>query len=438
MQKYFKKYLPHHTYSLYQMIERSIFSDRPRSPVRPVVALIVLMVILLLTAGCMGGDIILEQDLAVIKLNHDGSMAWMKTIDSGKDDEATDVVQTSNGGYVIAGGYSTPRCNSRSHLSTTPKIIQLSNNGDIIWEREYPSELTAKSRDDNSIKGLVQMPDNGFYIILQDGKVVKISSLGILQTIRLHDTNVLNKTDVESFIRTHDGGSAIAGFTFHCELNREGIEQCPYSSNDFRAFVEKLDRYGNISWSQAYDDSGFSIISNIVELKDDKGYVSVMKNNSNNSLVILDNTGDIINSSLFRSADYHYNIQSGINGFSVFTDKIINNTYEEYSYNNEGMNIGTKYINNYRMGLVPTNYNIHAGSSDMDYLSLNKVQTDIGGQPTMTTIHVLKSNSDGTLVWDRQVTSYAMERDRINLRGLIETSDGGYLMVLGIEKTQSC
>jgi hypothetical protein len=176
------------------MTARPIFPESRRRPVRIAVALMLVLVAVLLAAGCIGGDVTHEQDLTIIKINHDGSMAWMKTIDSGKDDEITDVIQTFDGGYAIPGGFSNVACNRASHFPTTPKIIRLSEKGDIVWEREYTSELKDKYGYENSIKGIIQTMDSGFYIISQRGMILKTNPSGIpgnkpLDDKVIHDNN---------------------------------------------------------------------------------------------------------------------------------------------------------------------------------------------------------------------------------------------------------
>jgi len=43
------------------------------------------------------------EDVYVLKLNSDGSLAWEKTFGGNGDDVAYSIQQTANGGYVVAG-----------------------------------------------------------------------------------------------------------------------------------------------------------------------------------------------------------------------------------------------------------------------------------------------------------------------------------------------
>lgn len=374
-----------------------------------------------------------SQDLVIVKLNHDGSTAWNQTIESGKNYNIYDVLQTSDGGYALGGLISTPLCNPQcnGYENSTPTIIRLSNNGEVVSELDFPSELKDKSGHMYPILGLVQTPDNGFYAISETGTILSISPSGTSRGSRFIDTSSLNKTEITSITRTHDGGSIISGYTVPCFLKYNGVEECEIFPKDFRKFVEKLDQYGNTTWFRSDTDSGFSGIDQIIALNDDQGYASVMKNSSNNSLVMLDKNGTIVNSSEISLENYSYKLQPVTRGFSAFISQNINNTHPIYYYDDFGIRTNTVMLNNsYDSG--PT-----IATSDSGYLSVNQVGLFFDVPKPTTVIHVLKTNDNGNLLWDRQVSSFVTDPYNVHIRNQIETSDGGYLIVLGIEKKGS-
>jgi sucrose-6-phosphate hydrolase SacC (GH32 family) len=53
--------------------------------------------------GCIGGDGYASTDISVSKFDSSGQNIWSTKIDSGKDDYATAVIETSDEGYAIAG-----------------------------------------------------------------------------------------------------------------------------------------------------------------------------------------------------------------------------------------------------------------------------------------------------------------------------------------------
>jgi hypothetical protein len=272
------------------------------------------------------------------------------------------------------------------------------------------------------ILGLVQTPDNGFYAISQTGTMLSINPNGTPRGSRFLSTDILNKTEVKSIIRTHDGGSAVSGFILPCELEYKfGIEQCRSPTDvEFEAFVEKLDQNGNTTWSRSYADRGFSTVDQMIELNDDKGYASIMEHNSNNSLVMLDKNGTIVNSSLINFDGYSYSLQPGTKGFSILIYRIMNGTYPVHYYDNDGIKTDIKMIN--------FTYNPSLTTSDSGYFSVCTVGKTI--------IFTEKKNSNGELVWERQISSFVTEPRNIHIFSVIETSDGGYLIVLGIDKVR--
>jgi len=420
-EKYIKRYLSERTNPFYLMVNKSpIVPESRRRPLHGAVALVLVMAAVLLAAGCE--DVIHShaQDLVIVKLNHDGSTAWIKTIDTGKNYRMNDVLQTSDGGYALGGISSIPLCNPQcnGYENSTPTIIRLSNNGEVVSELGFPSEIDGSGQ--YMILGLVQTPDSGFYAISDTGIILLISPRGTLRGSRVLDMDILNKTeDIRSFIRTHDGGSIITGFTYHCELNPEGIRQCLQDKQE--ASVEKLDQNGITSWSRSYADSGFLSVDQIIELNNDKGYVSVMNNNWNNSLVMLDKNGVIVNSSLISVGSYRYNLQSKTNGFSVIIHRNANNTFPVFSYDYNGIRTETKLIN------FTFDPDAIIATSDSGYLSVNKIPNN----------SVRKMYDNGEPIWDRPIASLISSSYYSHVWNLIETSDKGYLIILGIEKQGS-
>ena len=66
------------------------------------VVLAILVVVLGMSAGCIGRDYVPNRDIVVLKLTPDCSLEWTRVIDDGFDDAALDLVEISGGGYAIA------------------------------------------------------------------------------------------------------------------------------------------------------------------------------------------------------------------------------------------------------------------------------------------------------------------------------------------------
>ena len=375
-------------------------------PFVEIIALLFVLAAMLLVAGCEDVMHSHSQDIVIVKLNHDGSTAWIKTIDSGKNYVMNDALQTSDGGYALEGISSTPFCNPqcKGYENWTPTILRFSKTGELISEWRFPSELEEKPGQYLPV-GLVQTHDNGFYTISDTGIILFIDQNGTITGTRFPDTDPQKK--IQSFIRTRDGGSALT----------------------YNAFVEKLDPNGRTSWTGNYSALGFSVVDQIAELDNDRGYASVMTSNANNSVVVIDNNGRIVNSSLINMDTYQYYLQTEPEGFSVFGDRIINSTYPVYRYDNNGIMIDA--MRNFTYGPQAT-----IVTSDSGYVSVRKT-LDFGTPKAATIISAQKLDRSGEVVWDRQVITSTVDMYSIHTRNMLETSDRGYLIVLGIESKGS-
>ena len=92
-------------------------------------------------SGCTGGHYFPKMDILASKYNSDGQDTWSTTIDSGKDDYATAIIETSDGGYAIAGWLS-----EKHGYPNNPRIIRLDTVGRIVWDRTWMHRRYIHSR----------------------------------------------------------------------------------------------------------------------------------------------------------------------------------------------------------------------------------------------------------------------------------------------------
>ena len=92
-------------------------------------------------------------DALLIKTDHDGNLAWSKTYGGIKRDIASDVKQTLDGGYIIAG-----QTESFGHANyyTDAWLIRTDNNGDTIWTKTFGTEMH------DGAMSVAQATDGGF------------------------------------------------------------------------------------------------------------------------------------------------------------------------------------------------------------------------------------------------------------------------------------
>jgi len=193
--------------------------------------------------GAGGGDVY------VVKLNAKGNLQWTKTIGGPENEEGNFLIQTSDGGYVIAGA-----TNSFGAGDKDVYVVKLDAHGNLQWTKtiggEYYDEGTS----------LIQTSDGGYAIAGYtesfgagewDVYVVKLDANGNLQW-----TKAIGGPEIEegrSLIQTSDGGYAIAGKT-----------SSSFGAGGYDVYVVKLDANGNLQWTKTIGgkdfEDGYSLI----------------------------------------------------------------------------------------------------------------------------------------------------------------------------------
>ena len=148
------------------------------------------------------------KDVYLIKTDVAGNIVWSKVFGGAANDIAQSVQQTSDGGYIIAGG-----ANSFS-VSTDVYLIKTNANGDTLWTKTYGG--TSYDRAES-----VHQTTDGGYIIT--GIILGCSScpadVYLIRTNATGDTlwtKTFGSTNEDfgfSVKQTTDGGYIIAGWT---------------------------------------------------------------------------------------------------------------------------------------------------------------------------------------------------------------------------------
>jgi hypothetical protein len=189
-----------------------------------------------------------EADVYVVKLDAKGNLQWTKTIGGKKEDVGVSLIQTSDGGYAIAGFTI-----SFGAGEADVYVVKLDANGNLQWTR------TIGGPGDEIGNSLIQTSDGGYVIAgltysfgagEDDVYVVKLDAHGNLQW-----TKTIGGKNIEegiSLIQTSEGGYAIAGIT------------TSFGAGGHDVYVVKLDAHGNLQWTKTIGgkgwDMGFSLI----------------------------------------------------------------------------------------------------------------------------------------------------------------------------------
>jgi len=189
-----------------------------------------------------------EFDVYVVKLDAKGNLRWTRTIGGPKGDEGYSLIQTSDGGYAIA-GYT----ESFGAGEWDVYVVKLDASGNLQWTK------TIGGPADEIGNSLIQTSDGGYAIAgftrsfgagEADVYVVKLDANGNLQWTKTIGGE--SEESVRSIIQTSDGGYAITGFTKS------------FGAGSGDVYLVKLDANGNLQWTKTIggpgDEAGPSLI----------------------------------------------------------------------------------------------------------------------------------------------------------------------------------
>jgi hypothetical protein len=228
-----------------------------------------------------------NRDVLILRLDSSGGVVWQKVMGGSYVDTASDIRQTTDGGYIVAGtSYSsTSGIVGASHGSGDVWVIRLDQTGTVVWQRLYGGY-----GDDNGYS--IRQTSDGGYILTgstysdnsgdvgpnhgpDDMWVVKLDSSGTIQWQKVLGGNA-HETGY-SIRQTTDGGYIVAGVT---GSNNTGDVGPSHGNGDY--WVVKLNSAGTIQWQKVL---GGSKVDNgrAVEQTSDGGYIVTGYSTSDNS-----------------------------------------------------------------------------------------------------------------------------------------------------------
>jgi len=150
-----------------------------------------------------------DSDIWVLKLNASGAVTWQNTYGATLDDAAYSVQQTSDGGYIIAGG-TTPAGSFFNDVF----LLKLDTSGNVVWQNTYGG-----ANDDVAYS--IQLTSDGGYIvagktssfgnIFGDIWIMKVKSTGAIDWQKTYGGNDSNSA--VAVRQTFDGRYVMAGET---------------------------------------------------------------------------------------------------------------------------------------------------------------------------------------------------------------------------------
>lgn len=224
-----------------------------------------------------------------------GTYLWSKTIGGDDDDCCNDIVQVSDGGYIIVGYVSS-------------KVVYLGN--------EIITDLSSSNHD----------------TLGKDGFILKIDSKGKYEW----GIRIGGKLDDEIFkiIQNSKGDINIIGDidSKKCNFYESNSNSIVKSSNNIgekSSFIASYSSKGKYKWSKMISGGNYIQIKDITEVNDSivviadyKGTINLDENNQITNYLLDYQSGIIISYSLDGNFEWYYDIYSSSNGSSFLANFI--------------------------------------------------------------------------------------------------------------------
>lgn len=233
-------------------------------------------------------------DIWIIKLDSVGELEWEKSYGGRLYETPECVIQTADGGYAIAGYTNSDDLNSFIDW-TDYWVIKLDSNGDLEWQKCYGGTKIDIARS------IIQTSDGGYMVAGQtsssdvnvsfnngyvDCWLIKLDENGGI--IWEKSYGGMDLDICSSLIATKDGGFAMAGYS--TELSGS-IRNLDY-------WIMKVDEAGVLLWEKYLGSDKSDRPSKILETRDEElvviGYSYLVYGDKDLYLVKLNNNGDLL------------------------------------------------------------------------------------------------------------------------------------------------
>jgi len=189
---------------------------------------------------------VIDTDLWILKIDAIGSIEWQKTYGGNNYDFGRSILETPDGGFIIAGE------TSSFSADTDLWILKVDTNGNILWQKSYGGVGTDKAyciqmTSDNGL--IVAGETSSFNSQGADAWIIKLNSVGDVVWQKAYGGD---KNDVAYYVQQiSDRGYLVIGKTNSFS-----------SSGDYDFWVMKLDANGDLEWHKTYggpnDDVAYS------------------------------------------------------------------------------------------------------------------------------------------------------------------------------------
>jgi hypothetical protein len=330
-----------------------------------------------------------------------GQTTFQKTYGETVPDEGYSVQQTSDGGYIIAGG----------GINYGVYLIKTDGNGDTLWTKTFASE----------VGNFVQQTVDGGYIIVgrtvsgnnYDCYLIKTDAAG--DTIWTKSYGGINDDTGTSVQQTADGGYIISGQT--------GV------LNSFDAYLIQTKPDGNILWSKTFGGTSTDYATSVLETTDGGFIVTGLTSSfgaglADVYLIRTDMDGDTLWTRTFggtgndyascikQTNDGGYILTGVTRSFGAGNDDVyliktdsLGNALWTKTFGGAGYEMGNSVQQTTDGGYIVVGFTSSCGACNKD-------------------VYLIKTNAGGNLIWSKTFGG----TDDDNGFSVQQTTDGGYII----------
>ncbi|MFZ5552889.1 MAG: T9SS type A sorting domain-containing protein [Bacteroidota bacterium] len=179
------------------------------------------------------------RDVLVVKTDASGNISWAKTYGTVDDEIAYDIIQTTDGGYILTGD--AKKINAQTTVGAI-YLLKLTSTGTESWSKMWGAGIG------NYGYNVIQTSDGGYMVggRANNGffSFIKTDASGNISFARASMPIGIQAVDFSQMIQTSDGGYAVVGTGTN-------------TSNDAMIVFEKLDATATVTFAKTYNPGTF-------------------------------------------------------------------------------------------------------------------------------------------------------------------------------------
>ncbi|MFH1537312.1 MAG: C1 family peptidase [bacterium] len=366
------------------------------------------------------GQINIEQRVIAMQMESTQTDTWAKTFGGTQDDSANSVQQTSDGGYIIA-GYTFSEGQGYNDI----QVMKLDGNGEQVWGKTFGGA------DEDFGESVLQTSDGGYVVAgckdaalqhdisLWEGDVwvIKLDSSGNKVWDNTYGEDNFYLDLATSIQETSGGGFILAGMTIE-------------PGTDF--LVMKLDSSGNEVWKRNFDGGNSHDMAASIKQTTDEGYIvaglsgsieDIVNNKADIWILKLDSSGTQTWEKTFSQASFEGGeIQQTSDGGYIFVGSLYSQGGEDYDLWILKLDAsGNKTWDKTFGGSLADSANSVQQTSNGGYVVAGYTKSEGSGDKD---VWVLKLDSSGNQTWAKTYGGTAAD----GASSVQQTTDGGYIV----------